>query len=597
MHMKLFHFGYVAVSLLLLFVATTVPPPVSAQPSKENFQVVWSDEFDIDGLPDTKSWGYEEGCSVRNSELQFYTRARIENAHIENGMLTIEARKEKMGSCNYTSANLVTNGKRSVKYGIFELRAKIDIRAGSWPAWWWLPGSGGWPKGGEIDMMEFYKGKTLLNVMDGNQKWYSKTKTVDAAWAEQFHLWTWVWDSLKIDLWLDNTLINHFNVADANGTGPNGENPFRRPGYMLVNQAIGGNNGGDPAGTTFPVKFIVDYIRHYMPGKDTSAPKITSVTGSSGGNVTVIFSEAIDKTSAGQLSNYSIATAGVTLSAAGLQSDGQTVIITAAGLTIDGRYTLTVKNIGDRAAPSNILASATKEFVVVPESKKISGTVIGKGTPYNDAPAVSYEKAVDGSTSTFADCTGDPLWVGYDLGAGAKFVITGFGFVPRSGYADRMSGKTFEISTDGIAWEKVYTIAMAPVEGSFTNVTIAGTRPVRYVRYNGSGGNLNVCEVEFRGYAADPSAAFTNDGKQARRLNGRSMLPTPFTVSVHAIDGRLLGRWSVGAVDTAVPLADVLDRASRCGLNASRQLRIVTIDGAYGKRIRFSAIPRQVACR
>ena len=590
--MKLLLAGKLSVISSILFVTYMVPSAITAQPSKENFELVWSDEFEVDGLPDSKNWGYEEGCSVRNSELQYYTKARIENAHIENGMLTIEARKEKMGNCNYTSANLVSNGKRSIKYGLFELRAKIDIRAGSWPAWWWLPSSGGWPKGGEIDMMEFYKGKTLLNVMDGSQKWYSKTKTVDAAWAGQFHVWTWVWDSLKIDLWLDNTLMNHYNVADANGTGPNGENPFRRPGYMLVNQAIGGNNGGDPGSTSFPVKYIVDYIRQYLPGKDTSAPKVVSVTAATGGGIRVIFSEAVDKASAEKLTNYAVTAAGVTLSSAKLQSDGQTVVITAAGLLIDDRHELTIQNISDRAATPNTLLSVKMAFTVVPESRKLAGTVIGKGTPYNGATGVAYEKAVDGNTSTFADCTGDPLWVGYDLGAGAPFIITGFRYYPRNGYADRMSGKSFEISTDGTVWEKAYTIPSAPTEGSYTAVSITDTKPVRYVRYNGLGGNLNVGEVEFWGFAAGGTGALTFNGERLLHPCGGSLLRPPFTVKVHSIDGRLLQNWSVDSHEAPVRLGGVLDRVSRAGVKPVPQIQIITIDDAGGHQVRFTAIPR-----
>jgi beta-glucanase (GH16 family) len=262
--------------LLFLFCALTIS--INGQIPYEKYQLSWSDEFDSDGAPNSANWGYEEGCSIRNKELQNYTRARLENARVENGVLVIEARKEKMGSCNYTSASLITRGKRSFKYGLFELRAKIDIMSGSWPAWWWLPNSGGWPKGGEIDMMEFYQGKLLFNVMDGNQRWTSKTQTVSSlggsVWADSFHVWTWEWDSTKIDLWLDGKLMNHYLVANANGTGPNGENPFSRPGYMLINQAIGGTNGGDPSRTSFPVKCLVDYIRYYQPGKDTAALQV-----------------------------------------------------------------------------------------------------------------------------------------------------------------------------------------------------------------------------------------------------------------------------------------------------------------------------------
>jgi beta-glucanase (GH16 family) len=222
----------------------------------------WSEEFNGQTI-DANVWGYENGY-VRNSELQYYTN-RPENARIDNGNLLIQAQRDNWNGHEYTSASLRTMGKKSWLYGRFEMRAKIDIRQGSWPAWWWLPNSGGWPKGGEIDMMEFYRNMCLFNVMDGNQKWTSITKTIsslgNSRWANEFHVWTWEWDSTKIDLSLDGVLMNHYPVANADGTGPSGANPFRRPGYILVNQAIGGTNGGDPSNTTFPVEYRVDWIR------------------------------------------------------------------------------------------------------------------------------------------------------------------------------------------------------------------------------------------------------------------------------------------------------------------------------------------------
>jgi len=444
----------------------------------EKYQLSWADEFEVDGLPNSDNWGYEVGCSVRNNELQYYANADLDNSRIEDGHLVIEARRESNNGCDYTSANLVTTGKKSFKYGLFELRAKIDIRSGSWPAWWWLPNSGGWPKGGEIDMLEFYKGKLLFNVMDGNQRWTSVTRQVSELggndWADEFHVWTWEWDSLEINLWLDGTLMNHYLVSNADGTGPNGDNPFRRPGYMLVNQAIGGNNGGDPSGTEFPVKYIVDYIRYYQPGKDTVAPEVVSVSGSGGGSITVTFSEKVDRVSAGKIDNYAIDAPDVGLLEAGLQSDGRTVIITASGLVLGATHTLTVKNIVDCAIPANTMGAMSKEFTIKRESVKLTGTVIGKGLPYQDSPDVTYNKAVDGNTGTFSDCTGDLVWVGYDFGD-APPVITALRFFPRSGYTDRMSGKSFEVSSDNETWQKIHTITSAPSEGVFTTVTVNAT--------------------------------------------------------------------------------------------------------------------------
>ena len=232
----------------------------------------WSDEFNGPAV-DTSLWGYEIGYSIRNQELENYTN-RPENSRIDNGDLLIQALRDNWNGHEYSSASRRTMGRKSWLYGKFEMRAQIDVRLGSWPAWWWLPNTGGWPKGGEIDMMEFYQGKCLFNVMDGNGKWQSLTRTVatlgGSTWADNFHVWTWVWDSTKIDLSLDGTLINHYPLANADGTGPNGENPFRQPGYMLVNQAIGGTNGGDPSGTVFPINYRIDWIRVHTWSNDTA---------------------------------------------------------------------------------------------------------------------------------------------------------------------------------------------------------------------------------------------------------------------------------------------------------------------------------------
>ena len=248
------------------------------------WQFSWSDEFNGPAI-DTSVWGYESGYSIRNQELENYTN-RPENSRIDNGNLLIQALRDNWNGHEYSSASRRTMNRKSWLYGKFEMRAQIDVRQGSWPAWWWLPNTGGWPKGGEIDMMEFYQGKCLFNVMDGNGKWQSPTRTVSSLggslWADNFHVWTWEWDSTKIDLSLDGTMINHYSLLSADGTGPNGVNPFRRPGYMLINQAIGGTNGGDPSGTAFPVNYRIDWIRVHT-WSDATAYTLTVNGGVGGG--------------------------------------------------------------------------------------------------------------------------------------------------------------------------------------------------------------------------------------------------------------------------------------------------------------------------
>src|SRR6266480_2759035 len=120
-------------------------------------RLVWGDEFNYTGLPDSSKWNYDVGGhGWGNNELQFYTSKRLENARVENGNLVIEARKENWHTNHYTSARLVTKGKGDWKYGRMEARAKIPSGLGTWPAIWMLASTTPlkWPDDGEIDIME-----------------------------------------------------------------------------------------------------------------------------------------------------------------------------------------------------------------------------------------------------------------------------------------------------------------------------------------------------------------------------------------------------------------------------------------------------------
>ena len=100
-------------------------------------------------------------------------------------------------------------------------------------------------------MMEYYTGKCLFNVVDGNGKFTTRTRRIATLggdrWAKEYHVWTMDWTPDKIDLSLDGTLMNHFPLELADKTGPNGTNPYRNPGTkkMVLNQALGGSCGGE----------------------------------------------------------------------------------------------------------------------------------------------------------------------------------------------------------------------------------------------------------------------------------------------------------------------------------------------------------------
>lgn len=554
---------------------------IYAQPSYENYKLVWSDEFDGSGLPDPKNWSYEQGY-VRNNELQYYTRERSENARMEEGNLIIEARRDNWNGHEYTAASLHTRGKREFQYGIFEIRAKIDVRKGSWPAFWTLGVSEEWPSNGEVDIMEYYNGALHANVAWGSNerwkaKWDSQTKAVGSEFAEDFHIWRMLWTEDRIELYVDDF---HQNTTDLNQT-INGNlatlsNPFHQKAYIMVNQAIG-SNGGDPSGTTFPIKYIIDYVRVYQEAPDTIAPSVVDAVASIDGTISIKFSEGLDKQSAETVSNYQLISDNATIQSASLQSDGKTVNLTFAASGINKTINLVIQGIKDDAEPSNTMVKSEYAISVGPISSKLTGKIIGNGNPYNGNISVRYEAAVDGNTATFSDCMGDNLWVGYDFGADKKMVITGIRYYPRNGYADRVNGRSIEVSNDSVIWENAGVISQTPDEGKFTSLTIVHSEPVRYVRFNGTGGYLNIGEIEFLGYPVQSSSiCYVNCSKILKQWNGG-----PLRYTIYTLSGRVLqSKFVSGNVEVKRLLATL---GNRKGVDKSNGVHVVKIESVDGK--------------
>jgi len=236
----------------------------------DGYKLVWADEFDKDGAPDPANWGFEKGF-VRNHEAQWY---QPENAWCKDGKLIIEARRErKSPEIEYTSASLLTRGLHHFKYGRFEMRAKIDVSSGMWPAFWALGEKGQWPSNGEIDIMEYYRRMLLANIATGTATkyspvWFSRRTPLDslggATWADAFHVWRMDWDSAMIRLSVDDRVLLSQPVDSLVNRDSARVNPFRSPMYLILNLALGGDNGGDLRGTTFPRRFEIDYVRVYQ---------------------------------------------------------------------------------------------------------------------------------------------------------------------------------------------------------------------------------------------------------------------------------------------------------------------------------------------
>ncbi|WP_193212938.1 glycoside hydrolase family 16 protein [Luteolibacter marinus] len=244
----------------------------SASAAPEGMKLVWADEFDAPGLPDPAKWGCEKGM-IRNNEKQFYTDKRKENARIEDGKLIIEAHKEKKDRGEFTSASLTTEHQAAWTYGRVEVRAKIPAARGTWPAIWMLPtdiGKLGWPKCGEIDIMEhvgFDHGvvhgtlhSETYNHTKGTQRG-TKVKVPDA--SEAFHVYSVDWSAEKIEMAVDGK--TYATYKKEKGDTPD-EWPFDKPFYLILNLAVGGGWGGmkwiDDA--AFPQRMEVDYVRVYQ---------------------------------------------------------------------------------------------------------------------------------------------------------------------------------------------------------------------------------------------------------------------------------------------------------------------------------------------
>jgi len=144
------------------------------------------------------------------------------------------------------------------------MRGKIPTSDVSWPAWWALGvnvDTVSWPKCGEIDMMEYYRKIILANVMDSQEHWTLSKDPLPDGWSDHFHTWVMEWDSTRIKLFRDDVLKVSYPVDNAT---VNGYNPFRQKMFMRLNLAIGGNMGGDPSKTIFPLDYYADYVRVYQ---------------------------------------------------------------------------------------------------------------------------------------------------------------------------------------------------------------------------------------------------------------------------------------------------------------------------------------------
>jgi beta-glucanase (GH16 family) len=237
--------------------------------------LVWSDEFNYNGLPDPNKWSYDTAGNATgwgNNEAEFYTKARLKNAEVKNGCLNINAIKEEYKGFHYTSARLITTGKGDWLYGRMEIKAKLPDGRGMWPAIWMLPIDwvyGDWPSSGEIDIMENvgYDPYVIVasahtysyNHVQGTQK--NNKMTINDCYTN-FHVYALEWESKEFRVYVDSTLYFTFKNE---GTGFKVW-PFDKKFHLLLNVAVGGNWGGAQGidDSIFLRSMVVDYVRVYQ---------------------------------------------------------------------------------------------------------------------------------------------------------------------------------------------------------------------------------------------------------------------------------------------------------------------------------------------
>jgi len=229
----------------------------------------FADEFNYNGTPDTSKWGYDlGGGGWGNQELEDYTDS-LKNAYVSNGVLHITALQQHLGGMNYTSARMVSKNNGVLLYGRIEASAKLPHGKGVWPAIWMLPNDyvyGGWPKSGEIDIMEqvgFDPLNVHFSVHDANNFGGNShtAQMMIASDTSAFHKYRVDWTPYAIRGYYDDQQVFNY-VNNGNGFA---DWPFDEKFHVLLNLAIGGSWGGsqgvDPG--ICPATMEVDYIRFY----------------------------------------------------------------------------------------------------------------------------------------------------------------------------------------------------------------------------------------------------------------------------------------------------------------------------------------------
>jgi beta-glucanase (GH16 family) len=250
-------------------------------PAAAAWKMVWSDEFNGTSL-DSSKWTLESGGTWYNNELQYYTAG--DNIAVQNGVLTITARLQNYGGRQYTSSRLKTQGKASWTYGKVEARIKLPYGQGMWPAFWMLGDNIDtvqWPQCGEIDIMEMVGGigpggvnrnavaVGSLHRPNSDTAQSTTPKSLSANYnnpgnvnlSDDFHVFSIEWDASAIKYLVDGNVYQTIDIS----SNSDGFEVFRKPFFIVLNLAVGGDWPGSPDQTTvWPQQMQIDWVHVYQ---------------------------------------------------------------------------------------------------------------------------------------------------------------------------------------------------------------------------------------------------------------------------------------------------------------------------------------------
>lgn len=241
-----------------------------SQQATHEWNLIFEDRFETDGAPDAGKWSF---AGRGSADWKCYCTDSPETTFVEGGVLHLKAlpNTQLSDTVRYQTGCIQTKDNFSFKYGKVEVKAKLSRGKGSWPAIWLMPQEskyGGWPKSGEIDMMEHLNFDTIVyqtlhshHITELGQKDnppYSITHGFD---VDEFNIYGLEWYEDRLEFFVNGTKTFIYPKLE---NADDQQWPFDQEFYLILNQALGGAWVGEIHEEDLPVQMMVDWVRVYQ---------------------------------------------------------------------------------------------------------------------------------------------------------------------------------------------------------------------------------------------------------------------------------------------------------------------------------------------